>query len=195
MQTSTRTGVVGALILAMVSVYSIPLDAATAPPVTASVTATVPVRAELTLVRDANSVTRGSVSSIVFDKYDDKDVPGGSSIHMYAPYRSEAGKNWHVAQMIGNGSTMTLSATVSGNAGSTPLANILDVFFGGFFRSNDGSSAGGASGDWELLNGFTRTLNEPFAGVAPFNYRLRLFLVPASATPYTGQVTFTLAST
>ena len=194
MQASMRTGVAGALILAMVSVYSIPLDAATAPPVTASVTANVPVRAELTLIRDVNSVTRGSVSSILFDKYDDKDVPGGSALHMYAPYRSESGKNWHVGQVIGNGATMTLSATVSGNAGATPLANILDVFFGGFFRT-DGSSAGGASGDWELLNGFTRTLNEPFVGSAPFNYRLRLFLVPASATPYTGQVTFTLTST
>lgn len=188
-----RREVAGALILAMVGMYATPLDAATAPPVTASVTANVPVRAELALIRDANSVTRGSVSSILFDKYDDKDTAGGSPVHMYAPYRSEGAKNWHVAQIIGNGATMTLSATVTGTAGAVPLANIIDTFFGGFFRS-DGSSAGGASGDWELLNGFTRTLNEPFAGSAPFNYRLRLFLVPARSTPYTGQITFTLTS-
>lgn len=193
MHVSARDGVAGAVILAMVAMYASPLGAATAPPVTATVTANVPIRAELALIRDTGSVTRGSVSSILFDKYDDKDVPGGSAIHMYAPYRSETGKNWHVAQIIGNGTTMTLGATVTGAAGTTPLANIMDTFFGGFFRI-DGSNAGGASGDWELLNGFTRTLNEPFVGSAPFNYRLRLFLVPGSSTPYTGQVTFTLTS-
>ncbi len=190
----TSKGIVGGVIALMVAVYATPLDAATAPPVSASVSANVTLRAELSLVRDTASVTRGSVGSILFDKYDDKDMPGGSPIHMYAPYRSESGKNWHLASIIANGSTMTLSAAVTGNAGTTPLANIIDVFFGGFFRT-DGSSAGGASGDWELLNGFTRTLNQPFAGTAPLNYRLRLFLVPASATPYTGQVTFTLTST
>ena len=193
MRNTGRSVVVSMLAASVVSVYAVPLDAATATPVTASVTANVPIRAELSLIRDVNSVTRGSVGSILFDKFDDKDVPGGSAAFMYAPYRSEAGKNWHIANIIANGSTMTLSATVSGNAGTTPLANILDVFFGGFFRS-DGSDAGGKSGDWELLNGFTRTLNEPFAGSAPLNYRLRLFLVPGSSSPYTGQVTYTLTS-
>ena len=192
MYTPSKQVLLGTAISLMVA-YATPLDAATAPPVVASITANVPVRAELSLIRDTNSVTRGSVSSVLFDKYDDKDVPGGSPVHMYAPYRSEAGKNWHLASIIGNGSTMTLSATVTGNAGTTPLANIMDVFFGGFFRT-DGSNAGGASSNWEILNGFTRTLNEPFAGSAPLNYRLRLLLVPASSTPYTGQITFTLTS-
>ena len=192
MYTPSKHVLLGTAISLMVA-YATPLDAATAPPVVASITANVPVRAELSLIRDANSVTRGSVSSVLFDKYDDKDMAGGSPLFMYAPYRSDGAKNWHVAQIIGNGATMTLSAAVTGNAGATPLANIIDTFFGGFFRI-DGTSAGGASADWELLNGFTRTLNEPFAGSAPFNYRLRLFLVPASATPYTGQITFTLTS-
>ena len=192
---ATRTVGVGAVIAAMVALQATLLDAATAPPVTASVTANVTLRAELSLIRDVNSVSSpGSATSVVFDQYDDKDVAGGSPIHMYAPHRSLTGKNWHLASIIANGSTMTLSASVTGGAGPVQLANIMDVFFGGFFR-RDGSSAGGASGDWELLNTFTRTLNEPFAGSAPFNYRLRLLGVPASATPYTGQITFTLSST
>lgn len=194
MDTSARKMMVGAVIAAIVVVEAIPLDAATAPPVTASVTANVTLRAELSLVRDVNSVGRGSATSVVFDKFDDKDMPNGSSIHMYAPYRSESGQNWHLTSIIANGSAMTLSASMTGNAGQTPMANIMDVFFGGFFRT-DGSSAGGASGDWELLNTFTRTLNEPFAGTAPFNYRLRLLGVPASSTSYAGQITFTLSST
>ena len=188
-------GLAGAVIAAMLAAQATTLDAAVAPPVVATVTAIVPLRAELSLIRDLNSVARGAVGSVLFDKYDDKDVTtGGSPIHMYAPYRSETGKNWHLTQIVANGTTMTLAADVTGTAGATPLASIIDTFFGGFFRS-DGSSAGGASGDWELLDTFTRTLNEPFAGTCPFSYRLRLLGVPASATSYTGQITFTLSST
>ena len=69
---------------------------------------------------------------------------------------------------------------------------------GGSGESDGGSAdcdAGGGSGDWELLNTFTRTLTEPFAGSAPFNYRLRLLGVPGRAAAYTGRITFTLSST
>ena len=62
---------------------------------------------------------------------------------------------------------------------------------GGFFES-DGNSKGGASGDWELLNGFTRILKEPFSGTAPFNYRLRIRGVPGGT--HTANVTYTLMS-
>src|SRR3989338_4955308 len=191
MDTSARKMMVGAVIAALVA-----LEATPAPPVTADVSASVTVRAELSLIRDVNSVTsRGSATVVVFNKYDDVDMPGtGSPIHMYAPYRSESGKNWHLASIVANGSSMTLAATVTGDTGSTQLSSIMDVFFGGFFRI-DGSSAGGGSGDWELLNTFTRTLTEPFAGSAPFNYRLRLLGVPGRAAAYTGRITFTLSST
>ena len=155
------------------------------------VTVTMPLRAELDIIRDPNSVTRGAVDEVLFDKIDDQDEQAdGSPDFMYAPYRSEVGKNWHLAQIVANGSTMTLSAAVVSN-GATDVAAILDVFFGGFFES-DGNSKGGASGDWELLNGFTRILNEPFSGTAPFNYRLRIRGVPGGT--HTANVTYTLMS-
>ena len=189
MKTATKQVFVGAVIAAMVALQATPLDAAVATPAVANVSATVAIRAEISLIKDANSVST-SAGTITFSTYDDKDMTGGSPIHMYAPIRSLTGKNWHVASIVANGTTSTLQADVTG----VQLVNNMDVFFGGFFRT-DGSSAGGASGDWELANTFTRTMTGPFAGTAPLNYRLRLLTVPASTTPYTGQITFTLSST
>ena len=182
-------GLAGTAIAAMVALQATPLDAAVAPPVSASVSATVLIRAELSLIKDINSVST-SAGTITFSTYDDKDVVGGSPIHMYAPLRSLTGKNWHVASIVANGTTSTLTADVTG----TQLINNMDLYLGGFFRT-DNTSAGGASTDWELANTFSRTITGPFAGTAPFNYRLRLLTVPASAVSYTGQITFSLTST
>ena len=197
MNRATKQALVGTVIAALVALQATPLDAATATPVTVDVSASVTVRAELSLIRDVNSVTgagRGSATVVVFNKFDDVDRPGiGNPNFMYAPYQTETGKNWHLASIVVNGSSMTLGATVTADVGSTILPSIMDVFFGGFFRT-DGSSAGGTSGDWELLNTFSRTLNEPFVGSCPFNYRLRLLGVPGRAAPYTGHITFTLSS-
>ena len=158
----------------------------------ATVTGNMTLRAELSLIRDALSVTRFTAGEVVFDRFDDNDGQvDGSPDFMYAPYRSEVGNNWHLTDITANGSSMTLSADVTGLAGSTPLANILDVFFGGFFE-RDGNSKGGASGDWEPADTFTRTLAEPFSGTAPFNYRLRVRGVTAGT--HTGTITFTLVS-
>jgi len=160
----------------------------------ATVTANVTPRAELALTRDDNSVTRFTASEVVFDRVDDQDGQAdGDANFMYAPYRSETGKNWHLAQILSNGSTMTLTASVAGVAGTVPLADIMNVFFGGFFNSHGGFS-GGTSGDWELLDTFSRTLNQPFTGVAPLNYQLLIGTVPSSASPYTGNITYTLTS-
>ena len=159
-----------------------------------TVSMTVLTRAEITLVRDANSVSRGTASTLVFDTYDDVDTTGGSSTTMYSPKRTaEAGKNWHMVSVIGNGSTTTLSAAVTGTVGaSTPLKDRLDCFFGGFFRASDGGSEGGGSGAWESMDGFSRSLGS-FSGTGPFNYRLRLDSIPAGS--YSGSITFTLTST
>jgi len=91
-----------------------------------------------------------------------------------------------------NGSQMTLSASVSGQASGTDLAEIMDVFTGGFFEA-DGNPKGGESTDWELLQGFERQLQEPFFGILPMNYRLRVRTVTAGT--FNGTVTFTLVST
>ena len=163
---------------------------------TASVTvsADLPQRAELDIIRDLNSVGREDAGTVVFDKTDDTDgQANGDSNFMYAPYRSEVRKNWHLAKILSNGKKLTLTASVTGAiAGtSTKLADILDVFFGGFFET-DGNSKGGKSGDWELLSTFKRELQEPFTGSAPFNYRLRLRGVPAGT--YSGNITYTLVA-
>lgn len=153
----------------------------------ATVSATIPLRAELELTRDANSVTRFTAEQVVFDRVDDQDgLPDGNPLFMYAPYRSETGKNWHLADIAANGASMELTADVTGTAGPKDLKDILDLFFGGFFGS-DGSQKGGTSGDWEPVDSFSRILNEPFIGVAPLNYRLRLSGVPAGT--YNGTVT------
>ncbi len=177
--------------------WSTPVWAATAT-ASATVSATLASRASLTLTRGSSSVTRGSAATVVFDKPDDQDVTGGSGAFMYAPYRSESsvgtGKNWHSASIVANGTSMTLSATVSGTAGSTPLSSIMDVFVGGFFESGATSEiAGTKSADWQPLNTYSKTLSQPFIGTVSFNYRLRIGTI--SAGTYAGTVTYTLTST
>ena len=160
-----------------------------------AVSAIMPLRAEMAIVRDAGSVGRGSAGTVVFDKYDDKDGQAdGNPLFMYAPYRSEAGKNWHLVSLIANGSTMTLSADVTGSAGAKPLAEILDVFTSGFFEPFPPPNfKGGASTDWELLDTFERKFDEPLTATAPMSYRLRLRGVVAGT--HSGTITFTLVST
>lgn len=161
------------------------------------VSATVPLRAEISIIRDANSVTRGTATGVpvVFDRYDDQDgQTDGSAFFMYAPYRSETNQNWHLANIVANGSSMDLTASVTGTAGGADLADILDVFCGGFFEPvPPPNSKGGASTDWELLNGFSRHYDEPIIATAPFNYRLRLQGVAAGT--HSGNITYTLVST
>lgn len=164
-----------------------------------TVSANVAARASVTLERDSNSVTRFTATQVTFDRYDDQDpgVTQPNSGFMYAPYRSEVGKNWHLARMFSNGTTMTLTAAVTGTVGTTPLSTILQCFCGGFFE--DGAAvgtpalAGTTSADWENVQGFTRTVSRPFAGITPFNYRLTVRGVRSGT--YTGTITFTLTTT
>ena len=193
-------------LLAVSGIVSLGLGVPAQPAMSATVTATATVSATLTsrttlsLQRDTtSSVTRFSASQVVFDRYDDQDpgVTNPNSGFMYAPYRSEVLKNWHIARIFSNGTTMTLSATVTGTVGGQPIANRINVFCGGFFDSSlpTGSPPidGTASEDWEALQGFSRTLSRGFAGVVPFNYRLNVSGV--SAGTFTGSVTYTLIST
>ena len=160
-----------------------------------AISAVMPLRAELAIARDGGSVGRGSPATVLFDKYDDQDgQPDGSPLFMYAPYRSEAGKNWHVVKVIANGSTMTLTADVTGTAGAKPLAEILDVFTSGFFEPFPPPNfKGGASTDWELLDTFERKFDEPLTASAPMSFRLRLRGVVAGT--HAGTITYTLVST
>lgn len=195
--TALRVLVAGALAMSM---GGSPAWAATATG-TATVTTTVPIRANLALRRDpTGSVTRGTATTILFDKYDDQDtgVTSPSANFMYAPYRSEVGKNWHLAEILANGVSMTLSMDVTGTVGTLSLSSILHVFCGGYFPAVTGTGTstaipGSASTDWELADTYTKTLNQTFNGVVPFNYRLTVTGV--RATSYTGTVTFTLVST
>jgi hypothetical protein len=163
------------------------------------ISAVMPLRAELSMIRDLNSVTRGVVGTVLFDRYDDDPVASGGQpnpnpLFMYAPYRAEVGKNWHLASIIANGSSMTLTADVTGSAGPTPLAEILDVFCGGFFEPfPPPNEKGGASTDWELLDTFERIFTEPLTATAPFNYRLRLRGVVAGT--HSGNILYTVVST
>jgi len=157
------------------------------------VTADVPLRADLALVRDDNSQDRElDPEQILFDRYDDQDgLPDGNPHFMYAPYRSEEGLNWHLLSIVANGESMTLTADVTGSAGDVDLLDIMDVYSGGFYEV-DGNPKGGESGDWELLDTFERELLEPFAGTLPLGYRLRVRSVVAGT--HVGNVTFTLVS-
>lgn len=185
-------GFMGALIGLTVGAAVTSSWAVDAPPVT--VTAEVTVREEIGLIRDPQSVSRFSATDIVFDRFDDQDgQPDGDPTFMYAPYRSEAGANWHLLDLLSNGSTFTITAAVTGDVNGTPLANIMDAFFGGFF-GNNGSFSGGASSDWELLDTFTRTLAQPFFGTGPLSYRLRLDGVVGNPTAATGVVLYSLVS-
>lgn len=184
--------------LAMVLLYATGTTPAWAATATATVTATVPSRAEITLQKDTkSSVARFAANQIVFDRPDDQDGQNdGSASFMYAPYRSETNKNWHVARINANGSSMTLSAAVTGTAGTTPLANILKVFVGGFFPDDESGGQNGLPGtkssNWESLNGYQKTLNQSFVGIVPFNYQLNIGSVAGGT--YTGTVTYTLTS-
>lgn len=162
----------------------------------ATVSATVASVCSISITRDISSVTRGSAGTILFDKRDDQDRPGrGDPAYMYAPYQSETGKNWHVTQIAANGSTMSLSARVAGTVGTTPLANILQVWCAGFFATGGtGSIPDTPSTNWENANGWNRTLSQAFTGVVPFSYRLNITGIAAGG-PYTGTITFTVTST
>lgn len=170
----------------------------------ATISATIPVVATISLARDANSVIRGSTSQVLFDRRDDldPDVPEPNAGYMYAPYRSETNMNWHIANIIASGSSMILSARVTGTIGSTELSSVMRVWCGGFFTpgaktpitgtatTDDGKPA---TDDWEYLNGFRRPLGQPFVGTVPFNYRLDISGLPGGG-PYSGTITFTLVS-
>ena len=194
-----RKGIAASLIVGLVAAW-LPAMSSWALTDTAGVgvSATLPLRAELSMVRRGNSVGagRGAVDLVTFDRYDDQDGQAdGNPLFMYAPYRSEVGLNWHLANIIANGSSMDLTATVvSPQGAAVDLANIMDVFCGGFFEPfpppND---KGGKSTDWELLNGFSRHFDEPLTAEAPFGYRLRLRGVVAGS--HTGTITYTLIST
>jgi hypothetical protein len=189
-------GTAAGMFLAAVSQLSVQAATSTA---SASVTANIATRASATLTRDTNSVTRFSASQIVFDRFDDQDpgVTDGNAGFMYAPYRSETGKNWHLVQIIANGSSMTLTASTSTPA----LASVLRCWTGGFFTSGATQPIAGTAtvddgnpktDDWEPVQGFSRTLNQAFTGTVPFNYRLTV--AGLSAGTHTGSVTFTLTS-
>jgi len=174
----------------------IPVATYAATTATATVTAQVPVAADLKLIRDKNSVTRGATNNILFDRLDGADpgVPNPNNGFMYAPYRSETGKNWHLCDMTANGSQMALSAQVTGSAGGTPLSSILFLWCGGFFEPGATQPIQGtASTDWEYAHGWQRSLQRPFIGTAPFNYRLTVSGIPGGQT-YSGSITFTLTA-
>lgn len=185
------TTAVMAILLALIPAVSY---AATAT-ATTSVSATVPSVTTISLIRDTNSTQRGSATQILFDRRDDQDMPGGNAGYMYAPYRSETGKNWHVASISTNGSSLILKASVAGTVGTIPLANILNLWCGGFFSAGSSTPIPGTpSTNWEVANGWQRNLSQPFTGSVPFNYQLNISGVLAGG-PYSGTVTFTLTST
>ncbi|GEM_PF-7127040 len=157
---------------------------------TATVTATVPSRASLALATDDNSIAT-SAATVAFNKYDDEDIAGGSASLMYAPYRSNRGKNWHILRLSANGSSMTLTASASGPVGSKNLAELLKVWFGGFCNA-DGDCSDGKSSDWEKLSTLSRSKSGAYSGVVPLNYQLDVSGV--SANTYTGNITYTLVS-
>jgi hypothetical protein len=180
--------------IAFLLVFSAAFSWAAIDTATATVSAILTAVADVNLDRDTNSVTRGSASQVVFDKTDDKDMTGGDAGYMYAPYRSETGKNWHVAKITANGSNMVLSASVSGTLGSKSLSDILKVWCGGFFTPGATTPiTGTASTEWEYLNGWQRSLNKPFTGSVSFNYQLNISEVGAGT--YSGNITFTLTTT
>jgi hypothetical protein len=139
-------------------------------------------------------VTRGTATQILFDKLDCTDMTGGDCGFMYAPYRSEQGKNWHIVQIVANGSTMSLGITVTGSIGATPLSSILKVWSGGFYRPGATQPISGTpSAEWEYATGWQRTLTQAFVGTVPFNYQLNVG--SAAAGSYSATVTFTLITT
>lgn len=162
---------------------------------TATVSATIPSRASLTLDRDANSVSRFSAGQLVFDRVDDQDpgVTNPSPNFMYAPYRSETGKNWHIVKINSNASRLTLSASVTGQAGNRNLADVLSLFCGGFFAEGATQPLSGTkSDDWEPLNSYREDVEQPFTGTVPMNYRLSIAGIGAGT--FSGNITYTLTT-
>lgn len=189
--TSLRVIMAAILLLVFATVTAAFAGTSTA---TATVSATITSITSVALTRDTNSVTRGTATQIVFDRLDSVDMPGGDAGFMYAPYRSETNKNWHLAAIVANGSTMTLAMTVSGNVGTTPLSSILSVWSGGFYTPGATTPITGTpSTAWEFANGWQRSLSQPFTGTVPFNYRLSVSGVAAGV--YSGSVTLTLTTT
>lgn len=163
----------------------------------ATVSATIPSAATIGLVRDDNTVGRSPISQIVFDRVDSADpgVTEPNPGYMYAPYRSEGGLNWHVAEIAANGSTLTLSVSVSGAVGQTQLSSVLKLWSGGFFEPSKAVPiTGTASTVWESAEGWQRQLSRPFIGTVPFVYQLNIAGLP-SGGPFTGTITFTLVTT
>ncbi len=170
--------------------------AATSGPVAATVSTTIATTATLSFTRDGTSVARGTAGTLVFDRLDlvDPAVASPSADFMYAPYRSETGKNWHLVTMFGNGATTTLSATVSGSYNGVALSSILKVFCGGFYPADGSGLIGGTkSADWVVLDGYSQSVG-PFNGIASMNYQLKVTGLP-SGVYAGGAVTYTLTST
>ena len=195
-------GMVRTITAMALATYAVPVWAATSN-ANMTVSANVASRASLTLTRDQNSVTRFSASQLVFDRFDDQDNQGasGNAGFMYAPYRSETGKNWHLASLVANGASLTLSANVTGTVGSKPLSDVLSVWCGGFFEPGTQTPIAGTAtvddgdqntDDWEKASTFPRALNQPFSGIVPFTYRLNVGGIRSGT--YSGSITYTLTS-
>ena len=155
-----------------------------------TISATVPAVSSFAVQKGTNSAcpTPGAVS---FTKLDSADVTGGSSDFIYAPLRSVQNANCYELAIDSNLGSNTISATVTGTAGTLPLSGLLSTFWGGCFKS-DGTNAGQASTTWETTQGFTRTYLGGLTGVCSVNHRLTVKgLQPGS---YTGTVTWTLTA-
>ena len=162
-----------------------------------TVTATIDAVATLKVERDGSSSVRGAAggTNILFDKLDSNDGQAdGNANFMYAPYRSEVDKNWHLLRMVANGGATTLSAKVVGAVGAKALKDVLDVFCGGFYPDDQSGEIGKKSAVWVPLDGFKVDTGGPFSGITSLNYRLRVAGIPAGG-PFAGTVTWTLIST
>lgn len=156
--------------------------------------AEIPVTTTASVDRDAGSVTRGTPATILFDRLDSADpgVSGPSATTLYAPYRSEVGKNWHVLKLFGNTATTSLTTTVTGTISGIAAATRVFTFCGGLFPEAGGVVSGTPSTAWETLHGFTRSVG-PFLGSSSFNYKLDATGMVAGS--YAGvTVTYTLTS-
>ena len=180
----------GILIAVLLSLWSAAPAWAGTVTKSATISVTINSSSNVDLVRDTNSVTRGSATNIVFDLRDPTS-PG----YMYAPYQSETGKNWHLASVTANSASLDLTASVSDTVmGPTNLRNILKLYCGGFYVTGTSTPiAGTKSTDWELANGFSRHLNQAFVGTVPLNYQLNIAQVGPGAYN-TGSITFTLTT-
>lgn len=189
-------GIAGALLL----VVSPALSWASTAFVDVPVSVTIPITATLKVERDGTSSLRGAVNgtNILFDKLDSNDgQPDGNADFMYAPYRSEVNKNWHILRIFGNGANTSLTSTVSGTVGGVQLNTLLSVFCGGYFPVTGGGPLPGTRSPdaWELLATFNRNTG-PFQGVASMNYQLNVQGVAAGPSVIVGgAVTYTLTST